>query len=190
MSKDGKDGKGPKTRKKKPDRLGNLPPRYTFMLNPFPYTRLTSCPRCNRLTYPRKFALFIHVEEWGPLLQGKTCKYCPRCELIMCHQDELEAELTHSFGKLKPAVIGSEYFLIGTVELKTWKAGMQKPGTIGDVFDHMADFKRYTDLQFDPGGWRHKDDHEPHYLEPTPPDTAWRRAREARGLPPARPPVP
>lgn len=183
-----KDPKKPR-KKTRREHVGNLPPRYALMLNPFPETRLSSCPKCDRLTYPRKFPLFIHVEGWGPLIQGKTCKYCPRCELIMCHQDELEHELAHSFGRLKPEVIGNEYFLVGTVERKTWKAGMEKPGTIGDVLDHTADFKRYVDLQFDPGGWRHADAG-PRYLEPRPPDTPWRRAREERGLGPGRPPVP
>jgi hypothetical protein len=78
-------------------RVGKLPPRYGFILNPHGGTRLSKCPRCERYTHPRKFAFFIHVEGWGPMALGKTCKYCSRCELIMMHQDELEAELTYSF---------------------------------------------------------------------------------------------
>jgi hypothetical protein len=94
------------------------------MLNPFAGTRLSTCPKCDELTYPRKFPLFVHVDGWGPLALGKTCKYCPRCELIMCHQD-------------------------------------------------------YVDLEFDPGGLRPAGA-PPRYLEPTPPDTPWRRQRLRR----------
>src|SRR4051794_17148071 len=69
--------------------LGNLPPRYSFILNPHSDIRLTRCPKCERLTHPRKFALFVHVEEWGGVVLGYTCRYCTRCELIIVHQDEL-----------------------------------------------------------------------------------------------------
>src|SRR5437763_16745322 len=37
-------------------------------------TRLSKCPRCEKLIYPRKFAFFIHVDGWGPMALGKTCK--------------------------------------------------------------------------------------------------------------------
>ena len=150
------------------------------MLNPFPEARLSSCPGCRKLTYPRKFPLFIHVEEWGPLIQGKTCKYCSRCELIMCDQAELEGQLAHSFERLKPEVIGNEYLVVGTVETKTWREGMEeRPPLLNETLEHMADFKRYSDLQYDPGGWR-LEGSGPRYLEPTPPESPWRLARARR----------
>ena len=86
-------------------RIGKLPPRYSFMLNPYTDVRLSKCPRCQKLTYLRKFALFIHIDAWGPMALGKTCRYCARCELIMAHQDELEAQLAHSFSQIAPAVL-------------------------------------------------------------------------------------
>ncbi len=43
-------------------RFGQLPPRYRFALNRHADYRAAGCPRCNGLTYPRKFALLIHVE--------------------------------------------------------------------------------------------------------------------------------
>jgi hypothetical protein len=160
--------------------VGKLPRRYTFMLNPFPEARLSSCPGCRKLTYPRKFPLFIHVEGWGPITQGKTCKYCSRCELIMCDQAELEAQLAHSFERLKPEVIGNDYLVVGTVETKTWKRGMgERPPSLEETLQHTADFKGYSDLLYDPGGWR-REGSGPHYLEPTPPGSPWRRAGSAR----------
>jgi len=93
----------------KKKRIGKLPPRYSFILNSYTDVRLSKCPRCQKLTHLRKFALFIHIDAWGPMALGKTCRYCSRCELIMAHQDELEAQLAHSFSQMAPEVIGNEY---------------------------------------------------------------------------------
>ncbi len=32
------------------------------------------CP--TRTPTLRKFALLIHVDKWGPMVLGKTCRYC------------------------------------------------------------------------------------------------------------------
>jgi hypothetical protein len=101
-------------------RIGKLPPRYSFILNQYIDERLSKCPICEKPTHLRKFALFIHVEGWRPMGLGKTCRYCSRCELIMAHQDELEEELTYSFSKTSPEVIGNKYIALGTVEKKIW----------------------------------------------------------------------
>src|SRR5262245_20244008 len=91
--------------------IGKLRPRYSFILNPYRDARLSKCPKCERLTFLRNFAMFIHVDKWGPLVLGKTCRYCARCELIVAHQDELEAELAHSLAKFAPEAVGSEYLV-------------------------------------------------------------------------------
>lgn len=99
-------------------RLGKMPPRYSFILNQYPTERLSKCPKCNKATYPRKFALFIHIDKWGPLVLGKTCKYCSKCELIIAHQDELESQLAYNFSRLAPEVIGNDYLVMGTMDRK------------------------------------------------------------------------
>jgi hypothetical protein len=138
----------------KKKRIGKLPPRYLFILNPYPDVRLSKCPRCEKLTYLRKFALCIHIDDWGLLALGKTCRYCSRCELIMAHQDELEAELAHSFSHLAPEVIGNEYLVLGTVDKKVWKQGLAgSGGELDEMLKHVADFKRVLKLEVDPGGW-------------------------------------
>ena len=85
--------------------VGNLPPRYSFILNPYRDIRLSKCPKCDRPTHLRKFALLIHVDDWGPLVLGKTCRYCTPCELIVAHQDELEAQLAHSLSSIAPKAV-------------------------------------------------------------------------------------
>src|SRR5262245_50405225 len=134
--------------------IGKLPPRYSFILNSYTDVRLSKCPRCQKLTHLRKFALFIHIDKWGPMALGKTCRYCSRCELIMAHQDELEAQLEHSFSQIAPEVIGNEYLVLGTIDKKIWKEGLAGGGgQLGDMLQHVADFKRVLKLAVAPGGW-------------------------------------
>ena len=97
--------------------IGNLPPRYSFMLNPYQDFRSTKCPICNQPTLLRKFVLLIHIEGSLPLTLGKTCRYCPRNELIIAHQDELEEQMAELFSSIKPEVIGNEYLVNGNREL-------------------------------------------------------------------------
>ena len=135
-------------------RIGKLPPRYLFILNPYADVRLSKCPRCQKLTHLRKFALFIHIDAWGPMALGKTCRYCSRCELIMAHQDELEAEMAHSLSQIAPEVIGNDYLVLGTVDKKVWQQGLTGDGgQLGEMLQHVADFKRVLKLEVDPGGW-------------------------------------
>jgi len=142
-------------------KIGKLPRRYSFILNPHTDTRLSKCPKCEKLTHFRKFVLFIHIDGWGPMALGKTCRYCSRCELIMVHQDELEAQLAYSFSQIAPDMIGNEYMVLGTIEKKAWQEGLGGKGQpLTEMLKHTADFKKYYDLEFEPGGW-YPADHEP-----------------------------
>lgn len=138
----------------KKGRIGKQPPRYSFMLNRYSDVRLSKCPRCRKPTHPRKFALFIHIDEWGPMVLGKSCKYCSRCELIMAHQDELEAQLAYIFSKTASDLIGKGYLVIGTVDHTVWKKGLKgSGGGLGEIMEHLADFEAVYDLHVEPGGW-------------------------------------
>lgn len=136
-------------------RLGKLPPRHDFILNLYDDLRLSKCSKCERPTHMRKFALFIYVDGFGPMALGKTCRFCTPCDLLMVHQDELEHELAISFESRAPDVIGNEYMVLGTMDKKVWRKGLESdPIALGDVFDHMADFKKELVLDYEPGGWR------------------------------------
>ncbi len=135
--------------------MGKLAPRYSFLLNPYSDVRLSKCPRCGRLTHLRKFALFVHVEGYGPLVLGKTCRYCTPCELVIAHRDELEAELARGPARLRPEAAEDQYFVVGTVDREAWKKGLTGSGMqLGEGIEHLADFKKYLDLHVEPGGWR------------------------------------
>ena len=137
----------------KPKHIGKLPPKYSFILNQYPNERISSCPFCKKLTYPRKFPLLIHVTDWGPLVMGKTCKYCSRCELIIAHQHEVEGELAAAFSQLAPTMIGNDYLVVGTVETKFWKQGMKGTTELSNTLDHVADFRKVYNLTIQPAGW-------------------------------------
>lgn len=128
------------------DGIGKLAPRYSFALNPYSDVRFTRCPKCHRLMNPRKFALLIHIEGGDLTILGKTCQYCPACELIIAHQNELEAELARSFSKSGPEILGNPYLVIGTVELKAWREGLQRTLPLNHFRGRTSEFKRVLKL--------------------------------------------
>ena len=135
-------------------KLGKLPPRYSFALNPYQEMRFSKCPVCDRPTRLRKFVLFIYIDRFGPMALGKTCRFCTGCELIVVHQDELEHELTVALESRAPDVIGNEYVVLGTMDRKVWRRGLgDAPSVPADIFDHIADFKKELELEYEPGGW-------------------------------------
>lgn len=134
-------------------RFGQLPPRYRFALNPHADYRASRCPRCDHQTFPRKFALLIHVDPDELRVLGKTCKFCSHCQLIIAHQDELEAELAAHFQQARPGVIGNAYLVLGTVEKAAWRAGLKQGQTLEELRAHAADIKEYLTIEYEPGGW-------------------------------------
>ena len=134
--------------------IGKLPPRYSFLLNGHPDSRLSKCPECHKPTHLRKFALLLHIDGWGLITQGKTCRYCTPCEIIMAHQDELEAQLAESLMSLAPEVIGNYYLALGTVDMRFWQRGLQGSDfLLEEALKHTADFKQHLTLVVEPGGW-------------------------------------
>jgi len=81
---------------------------------------------------PRKFALLIHI----------------------AHQNELEAELAIVFSSRAPGLVGNPYLILGTVELKAWRQGLQRSLSLEYIRERTAEFKRYIKLSVDPGGWK------------------------------------
>ncbi len=135
-------------------RIGKLPPRYSFLLNPHAEVRLSQCPKCQRPTHLRKFALFLHIEGRGPIALGKTCRFCARCDLIMVQRDELEAQLTPEVDQIAPNVPRNAYIVLGTIEKKVWRAGLNRRGQpLSEILKNLAGFKKEYHLEYEPGGW-------------------------------------
>ena len=122
-------------------RLGKQTPRFTFFLNPYQDTRFTRCPKCEAKTRQKKLPLVIHVDDWGMFVLNKTCRFCPGCQLLIVHQDDLEAYLAMFFEKQAPEVVGNDYLVIGTLDRPDWKRGAQTPMDTEEMITCLHDFK-------------------------------------------------
>jgi hypothetical protein len=134
-------------------RLGKQPPRYRFFLNPYEDVRFSKCPQCANKTGQRKLPLFIHIDPAQPLLLNKTCRYCPHCDLLIAHKNDLEDIIARVFSVLNPEIVGNKYLVVGTLDRADWKRIDQNKLPIKDTLEALHDFK--DEVSFKPmGGWR------------------------------------
>ena len=127
--------------------MGALPPRYAFILNPYADAGFTKCARCETRTNIRKLPLVIHVEGFGLVLLGKTCRLCLRCDTLVAHKTELDKLLRTVVNVAEP-----EYIVLGTLEKQVYRRGLSARASVDEVKDHMADFKSYWKVQVTPAG--------------------------------------
>jgi hypothetical protein len=132
-------------------RMGALPARYSFVLNPYVRERFTKCPKCDAPTRARKLPLVVHVNHYdGPrlVLLNKSCRLCLLCETLIVHQAELE----HVVGAAELGA-GRQYVVLGTLDRRTWRRGFVGEAQLADVREHMADFKKYLKVEVTPAHW-------------------------------------
>ena len=122
-------------------RLGKQPPRYRFLLNPFRDRRFAICPNCEGRTLLRKVPLVIHVDPMQLMALNKICRYCPACDLLIAHQDELEALLASFFGEHQPEIVGNDYLVLGTEARADWLRGMRTAVYPQEALEHLHDFR-------------------------------------------------
>ena len=138
--------------------FGALPQKYGFVFNPYPDMRLSSCPFCRNKTGQRKVPLVIHVQPFHTVSLNYTCRYCKACDLLIAHKDEIEHLLSKLFLEFDPSSIGNEYFVLGTLEKKAWKEGVNKQKSVEEMRAHIHDFKTwYQELRVRSMGWYPKD---------------------------------
>ncbi len=140
-------------KKKTRAQFGKLPPQHRFFLNPYVDMRFTSCPKCRGKTKLRKLPLAIHVDPLHFIALNKTVRYCPYCDLLIAHQDELEGLLAALFAERAPEAIGNDYLVLGTLERPDWKHGVQTPLSIEGARGAMHDFKDVWKFTVTGGGW-------------------------------------
>ncbi len=137
-----------------PRRLGNQPPRYRFFLNPYPDVRFTTCPQCGGKTRARKLPLVIHIDPLQLIALNKTCRYCPRCDLLIAHRDEVEAFLAAFFGQNRPEMVGNDYLVVGTEDRSDWLRGMRTSLSTAAALDGLHDFIEVVNFEPAPRwGW-------------------------------------
>jgi hypothetical protein len=158
--------------KVKQRQLGGLPPKYSFMVNPYPDERVSRCPVCDRKSRQRKLPILIHINPKHLIVLNYTCRYCPDCELLIAHKHEIEHYLTALFSQLAPDAIGNDYLAIGTVEKSAWKEGLKQQQSIDKLLPHASDFATYyEELQLTRAGY-YKVDQKPPVAVP-PPSQEW-----------------
>ena len=135
--------------------MGQLPPRYSFLLNPHRHEAFTRCPRCKANTRVRKIVLVIHVDAVGLVLLRKTCRLCVVCEMLIAH----EAEMDDLIDGLRGHRGGTrEYVVLGTLDVRTWRRGLSGTVTSDEVTGAMADFKAYMRVDITPRHWSRSGD--------------------------------
>lgn len=135
------------------DRIGKLPPRYRFLLNEYVDQRFSRCPGCGEKTGQRKLPLLIHVEPMNMVALNKTCRYCARCDILIAHHDELEEILSNMFDVRVPMKFDRDYFVLGTIDRKNWRDGLEKTVTVDESLKRLHGFKAYLDVECT-GGWQ------------------------------------
>ncbi len=97
--------------------------RYILFLNPYLKHSFTCCPKCTTKTKLRKYCLVIHIKPHYFISLKKTCRYCPYCDLVIVKKQDLEQVLCGICEKNYLEIIGNDYFIFGTMNLKDWKEG-------------------------------------------------------------------
>jgi hypothetical protein len=152
--------------------LGGLPPKYSFMVNPYPDERVSRCPLCDRKTGQRKIPILIHVNPHHLIALNYTCRYCRDCDLLVAHKHEIEYYLTALFIQQAPDTIGNDYLAVGTVEKSVWKEGLKQQQAMNEFLPHTSDFATYyEELQLTRAGY-YKADQKPPIAVP-PPSQDW-----------------
>lgn len=131
-------------------RLGKLEPRYIFFLNPYTDARFTSCPQCGKTTRVRKLPIVVHIDPGQIMTLNKVCRLCVPCDLLIVHQDELEAFMAAYFGDNQPEIVGNRYLVIGTQSRADWLRGMRTPLAPSEAFDHLHDFRDFVTFEAAP----------------------------------------
>jgi hypothetical protein len=84
---------------------------------------------------------------------NKQCRYCPNCDLLICHQDELEHMLVKTFEHRVPEIVGNDYLVLGTFDKATWRKREKLSIQIGNLPEYLHDFKAYLTIEYTPAHW-------------------------------------
>jgi Zn-finger nucleic acid-binding protein len=97
--------------------------------------------------------LFIHLEPAAMLVLNKTCRYCPRCDLLIAHRGDLEDLMARFFAAHNPKILGHDYIVIGTVNRAAWRRGRGQPMEPREMLNYLNEFKKVVRFELI-GGWR------------------------------------
>ena len=127
--------------------------RHYFFLNPYDDMAFTRCPKCEEKTKIRKYCLLIHINPKHLFTLNKSCRYCPKCDLIIVKQTDLEKLLIAICEQNIPDIIGNEYFVFGTMDRKDWKNGLTGKMSPQEAIKCSYPFKNAWKFAVSPVGW-------------------------------------
>jgi len=127
--------------------------KHYFFLNPYKDCAFTKCPKCDSKTRIRKFPLVIHIDPHQIILLNKKCRHCPKCDLIIAKQSEVESLMIVCLEEINPEVIGNNYLAMGVVDRKDWKEGNNCKLDSTETLDRMYFFKDMLKFELVPGRW-------------------------------------
>jgi hypothetical protein len=133
-------------------RLGERPPLYRFVLNPYVDARFTTCPGCEHKMGQRKVPLLIHVMPRNPVVLNYTCRYCRSCDLLIAHQDEIQALLSQIFSDRPSPITPKDYLVLGTLDRANFRQSLKVPLEMQELPSRLHDFKDVLTLKVT-GGW-------------------------------------
>jgi hypothetical protein len=73
--------------------------------------------------------------------------------MVIVHQDELEPLIAARFRSVDHSVGRRDYLVLGTVDPKVWRSGLTGGVSLDEVVEHMADFRKYMQIEQDGHGW-------------------------------------
>ena len=141
--------------------FGKLSQRYRFILNPHTDLRCSTCPECGGKTRVRKVPLVVAVHPDQMATINKHCRYCPACDILIAHQDELEHMLVMTFDKRAPEILGNQYLVLGTLEPAAWRNREKQGVLVANLPESVHDFKGYLNLEYSPSHWGPADEENP-----------------------------
>jgi hypothetical protein len=89
----------------------------------------------------------IHVDPRQLVSLNKTCRYCPRCDLLIAHQNELESLLAAYSERHGPDIVGNDYLVLGTQDRANWLRGMRASLSTEEALACLHDFRDYVDFE-------------------------------------------
>ncbi|MBS1253010.1 MAG: hypothetical protein MAG451_02055 [Anaerolineales bacterium] len=127
--------------------------RYTLFLNPYAEQRFPRCPRCGERTHKRNRVLIVQSgpDFVAPVMA--TCRYCTNCDLLIAHQDELEATLRQMLTPEGQAAMGDEMSVVGTLDRSQLSEGIESvtPNDLVDAFHPIADYVHFDPVEDEAG---------------------------------------
>lgn len=133
-------------------RIGKPPRRYKFFfLNPYQDVRFSYCPKCAGKTKLRKVPLVIDLNFFQPIALNKACRYCPACDLLIAHQDEIDEHLVSVFTQESLEKSLKDYWVLGTMERSDWQRSCDQSMTPTQITECLYGFKQT--LKFEPSQW-------------------------------------